>query len=131
MINIKENGQTSIHEDSSESKYKLICNTNINKNIDHQISWMKDENELTIDNVQYSKDWMADSPHANSVLDFKSIQHAKTFNYSGTYKCKIFIRYPEVGQGTYYLSEAKQVEFTYFGNLFWLLYYFFRLKWII
>ena len=115
-IGIQEKGDKSIHE-GIDTKYQLICNTSINKNIEHQISWLKDENELVIDSKQYGREWLQDSPYANSVLDFKLLKNSKQVNYSGSYKCKIYIRYPDVGQGSYYISEPKKVDFNYYSPL--------------
>ena len=97
------------------SKFQLVCLTNINKNVEHQISWTKDNSESPlVDKRLYARATLVDSPYANSQLEFKSFaKPAAAANYSGAYRCKVYIRYPDVGQGQYFASDAKQVDFVY------------------
>ncbi len=100
--------------------FRLICNTNINKNIQHKISWMKDDKELIVEMFHgrpvYKQATLSASnaTFANSVLEF-NWRLNRTFNFDGDYKCKIHIRYPEVGQGTFYTSEPRKVKFVLNG----------------
>jgi hypothetical protein len=120
-LTIEQRGDTIIKEESSGSNgtsFQLVCNTNINKNIAHQISWLKDDRELNLDGVAYTKQALpADWKYAGSILEFKSVNQLSTYNYSGSYRCKIYIRYPDVGQGTAYASEPKVLKFDYFSKL--------------
>jgi hypothetical protein len=97
--------------------FRLICNTNINKNIQHKISWIKDDKELSAETALYKQTVSGEVAHANSVLEF-NWRSNRTFNFDGVYKCKIHIRYPEVGQGTFYASEPRNVKFVISGNFF-------------
>lgn len=111
-MSIEQKGSTSIDVSGQESKFKLVCNTNINRVIQNQISWIKDDKDLlTTDNLFYTQFDLRDTQFANSVLEFKINKlNFQSFNYSGVYKCKIHIRYPEVGEGTSYLSESTKIE---------------------
>ena len=115
ILRVEQKGNTLLSDDASDYKFQLTCMRNINKNVAYQISWMKDDKDLIIDGKNFSKRTINETQFANSVLEFKSLE-AKSFNYSGSYKCKIYIRYPDVGQGTSYISEAKRLEFNSFGT---------------
>lgn len=113
-LNIEQKGNTLIDENSSS--FSLICNTNINRNIQHQISWIKDDKELFADNLFFSQFDSKEISFANSKLEFKLSKDTKSLNYSGSYRCRIQVKSPEVGESTSYLSEPKKLEFTLSGK---------------
>lgn len=116
-IKIDQRGDTEIVENNSNNtKFELICNSNINKNLQNQISWTRDDKEIIIDDKNFSVYSSNETQYANSVLVFKSFQNESS-NYTGVYKCNIYIRYPEVGQGTSYLSDGKYVTFSYSSKI--------------
>lgn len=117
-MSIEQTGQTNVTDNvtTSSAKFELTCHTNINKNIQHQISWFKDDKELLVDGTNFTSYSLNDTQNANSVLVFRNYQNQSAFNYNGDYKCNIYIRYPEVGQGASYQSEPKSVSFSYICN---------------
>ena len=120
-LSIEQRGDTflTLSDTSSSKDFKLVCNTNILKTIEHQITWLKDDREVVLDEriSFYATSILNDTSHANSVLVFKSIANRNlTSYYNGAYSCKLHVRYPDAGQGTFYLSEAKKVKFDFYGN---------------
>jgi hypothetical protein len=114
-ISIERKGEKMLNEQSDN--YELLCNTNVNKNVDHQISWLKDDKELLIDEKLFSLSWSNETPHATSILKFKALKSNQVQQYSGVYKCKVYIRYPDVGLGNSYFSEPIRVEADYSSKL--------------
>ena len=110
-MSIEQVGNTMLSDESNDFKFQLTCLTNINKNVAYQISWMRDDKDLVIDGKLFSKRTLNETQYANSVLEFKALE-ARSFDYSGAYKCKIYIRYPDVGQGTAYVSEPRRLAFS-------------------
>ena len=115
---IEQQGKTLLTEDSTND-YKLVCNTNIMKTIAHQITWLKDGREILTDDRMslFSSLILTNTTYANSVLVFKSINNRSLIStYKGVYQCKLNIRYPDVGEGDFYSSEAKKVVFNGITN---------------
>ena len=115
---MEQKGETNRNENSND-EFQLICHTNINKSIEHQILWMKNDREIFLDEKSFTTRIMPNSTYANSVLVFKSVKQANTNNLNGKYQCKLHIRYPDVGQGGFYVSEVKEVAFSFFGTQFY------------
>lgn len=118
-MRIEQRGQTVVNTSGStdqSERFELACLSNINRNIQHQISWTRDDRELAVNDNggqnSFSIYIANDTMYANSVLVFKRF-HNDSANYTGVYKCSIYIRYPEVGQGTSYLSDGHFVNFIF------------------
>lgn len=118
-ITLEQKGDTTYQENTSGNKFQLVCNTNMKNTVENQILWIKDDKEIFIDesNKMFTSLRSPNGPYANSILEFKAVQN-RQFDYSGVYRCKIHIRYPDVGQGGFYLSEAKPIGFNYYGWYF-------------
>ena len=104
---------------NKNNAFKLVCNTNILKTIEHQIIWLRDDREILLDErfSLFSTSVVNETSYANSVLLFKSVSNRNLITgYNGAYQCKLHIRYPDAGQGTFYLSEARKVKFDFYGN---------------
>jgi hypothetical protein len=116
-MNIEQKSESTTSEGT---KFKLVCNTNINKKIQHKISWLKNDKDLVIENNSIYKQTTipaSNTSYASSVLEF-NWRLNRTFNFDGVYKCKILVRYPEVGQGASYISEPRNVKFVFNGIFF-------------
>lgn len=124
-ISVEQRGNTVLDASNSTltnaNSFKLVCNTNILKTIEYQIIWLRDDREILLDErfSLYSTSTLNDTSYANSVLIFKSaVNRTLSTNYNGAYQCKLHIRYPDAGQGTFYMSELKKVKFDFYGKLF-------------
>ena len=120
-MKLEQRGESEISETTSNSsRFELSCETNINRNVQHQISWMRDDKEIAIDGQIFSTYVNNATQFANSVLVFRRFlnESLANTNYSGLFKCNIYIRYPEVGQGTSYRSDAKLVQFNFNSKRF-------------
>jgi hypothetical protein len=122
-ISVEQRGNTLLDASNSTltntNAFKLVCNTNILKTIEHQIIWLRDDREILLDErlSLFSTSTLNDTSYANSVLIFKSaVNRNLSTNYNGAYQCKLHIRYPDAGQGTFYMSELKKIKFDFYGN---------------
>lgn len=101
-----------VKSEAGKTNYKLTCSTNVDKSVEQKISWIKDNVDLDTESNNGSSLFIqtsqSSSVYANSMLEFNWLLN-RTYEFNGVYKCKIYIRYPEVGQGTYYFSEPVRV----------------------
>ncbi len=114
-ISVEQSGETFVNENANDV-FELICNTNIMKSIEHQIIWVKNDREIFLDEKIYVSNALSNSSYANSVLVFKDVKQKNANIYNGNYQCKLHIRYPDVGQGSFYMSEGKYVNLNFYGN---------------
>lgn len=115
-LSVEQMGNTFVNGNLNAT-FQLTCNTNIMKSVEHQIVWLRNDREILVDD-KYATQILSNTSYANSVLIFKSLNNANTIaSYNGVYQCKLHIRYPDVGQGGYYLSEVKKVNFDFYVPL--------------
>lgn len=116
-ISVEQNGTTVLKSDQASIKFELNCKTNINKQLNLEISWAKDGKDLLIDDQLYSSRTDSSLNYLNNILEFKTLNFNKKDNYSGVYKCKIYNRISDVSQSSSYFSDPKVLQFSYYCKL--------------
>lgn len=113
-IRIEQSGLTLLKNENTNNFFELTCRTNLNKQLNLDINWIKDGKEITADDQLYAIKAASNSNNLSSVLEFKSLNFSKKDNYSGVYKCRVYDRIADVSQSTYYISGPRNLEFSFY-----------------